>query len=94
MPRCVERTLGSEAIAYIRESLSQGKTLATHLFQDLDIDAGTVVTCVSEDVTEEWLTMFEDGGVVTPDDKAQDIVVPGGRLEPIPKTLTPGWLPL
>lgn len=83
MPKWVERTLGSESLTYIRESLGYGRALATRMLGELDLDAGTVMTCVSEGVPEEWITRFKMGGVVKHERKPP-VPIAGPRMELIP----------
>ncbi len=57
-----ERTLGAEAIDYIRERLSTGKTLARHLLETLDLERGSVIACLPSNVSDHEALQFEQGG--------------------------------
>jgi hypothetical protein len=86
-----ERTVGAEAIDYIRERLSNGKTLARHLLETLDLECGSVITCLPPNVSDQEALQFESGAKLPRPDRATsryytDEQGRTSRLEPIPNT--------
>jgi hypothetical protein len=85
-----EISLGPEAIGYIRECLSYGKTLARYLLEKLDLESGSVTTFLPPDVSEEARTQFKWGGKFKRDPATFVYhTAPDGsrtRMEPVPNT--------
>jgi hypothetical protein len=86
-----ERTLGSEGEAFLRERLSSGKTLSHLILEEVALDDGIVVTCLSPDVTEAQACRFDQGGVIPPRPPSETrySTDPRGeqvRIEPVPNT--------
>ena len=58
-----ELQLGREAIAYVKECLLRGNTLAHFLLEELDLHSGRVVSFLPEDIAVEDANWFDNGGV-------------------------------
>lgn len=85
-----ERALGPEAIDYIRERLSTGKTLARHLLETLNLQQGSVITFLPSSVSEREALQFEEGALPRPDPSTfhyyTDKQGRRSRMEPVPNT--------
>ncbi len=90
MNACEERSLGPEALEYIRECLAEGKTLARHLLERVDLESGTVTTFLPSDVSKEAASQFRTGGKLERDPETFVYrTAPDGsrvRWEPVPNT--------
>jgi hypothetical protein len=67
MTECSERSLGPQAIDYIRRHLTDGKTLAGHLLETLDLEGGSVIACLPSNVSDRDALQFEEGVLPHPD---------------------------
>lgn len=89
-----ERSLGPEAVDYLRESLARGKTLSRLLLNEVPLQDGHIMTCVSPDVSADQTLRFHEGGVLPREARATRYVTAKDgksyRMEPVPNTDT--WL--
>lgn len=79
-----ERTLGTEAIEYIQERLSNGRSLARSLLNTLALASGSVLTCISPDVSDVDANTFLEGKVLRQPSLDERKPAKGGYMEPIP----------
>lgn len=91
MIRCSQRTLDPRALAYIRESLAEGHTLASYLLQRPDLEGGAVTTFVPDGVTDEAAHQFSYGGILPEPPADTHVHVPElngsvSRMVPVPNT--------
>ena len=66
MEKCIKYTLGSEAIEYIKNILSDSHTLAKYLLESLDLGAGIVITFLPPGLSKKEITDFEAGVMPMP----------------------------
>lgn len=86
-----ERSLGPQAIDYIRQRLTHGKTLARHLLEGLDLERGSVIACLPPNVSDQEALWFESGGKLPRPHPSTFRYVTDeqgrtSRLEPVPNT--------
>ena len=81
-----ERTLGPSALDYIRERLGSGKTFAHHLMIALDLEAGSAITYIPENVSDESAHEFRYGGKLPTPDESTWRRGPGTIIIPTPNT--------
>jgi hypothetical protein len=95
MPDASVRTLGEEAINYIRQRLEMGKTFAQTILHTLPLNEGSVVTYLPPDVTDEAAHKFKDGGKFAADPSTvrryTDKHGVGVRIQRIPQDALP-WV--
>ncbi len=89
-----ETELGPEAIQYIRECLTEGKTLAHYLLQISALDKGTVFTFLPVDVSYEEAKNFRDGILPEPPPETHKYftAADGTVMRMVPKPNTGDWL--
>jgi hypothetical protein len=89
-----ERTLGPEAVRYIRWRLETGKTFAHHLLDALDLDRGSVITYLTIDVSDEDAVKFREGALPLPDPSTfrRFTDAKGRTTTMVPKPNTDPWL--
>ncbi len=83
MDKLVEIPLGKEAIEYITERLANGKSLARHVLQHVDLDRGSVRTLLPDYVSDAAARNLKAGGVLRRDAKDTHYVK-GYRVELVP----------
>jgi hypothetical protein len=86
-----ERSLGPQAIDYIRQRLTHGKSLARHLLEALDLERGSVIACLPPNVGDQEALQFKEGGKLPHPDPSTfryltDEQGRTSRLEPVPNT--------
>jgi hypothetical protein len=91
MTEYFERSLGPQAIDYIRQRLTDGKTLAVHLLEALDLERGSVIACLPPNVSDQEALQFDEGRKLPPPDPSTfryltDRQGRTSRLEPVPNT--------
>lgn len=85
-----EINLRPEVIAYIKECLAEGHTLAKYLLQRDDLDSGRVITFIPQeiDVRDEEVNNPKYGRLFPEPPPETHIKIPGGKMVLIPNTDT------
>lgn len=94
MNRYKEISFGPEAIKYIHECLTDGKTLAKYLLKELDLEGGKVITFLPEDISDEESKQFTEGKLKEPPPKNHKYFTneKGSRWRMVPKPDMSFWL--